>query len=428
MKTQVQKPSARRNHKFGTLLCAALLLINSAAHAAESLTLENAIADTITRNPELQALGYALRAQDGRILQASLAPRPELNIAVEDVLGSGVARGLSGSQTTVTIAWVLEGDLRQRRIDAAQMGSLALVADAQIMRLDAAAQTARLYTHALADQLRRDMADAAVQLAQDNIAAIEQRVTTGIAMTSELAQAEADLAKRELYREDFEHELTADYHRLAAQWGDLTPQFDRVLGDPLNLPVVEPFETLVARIEQNPDMGQFLSESRLQESLLQLELAQSDSLWRFNAGLRRIQSSSDTGFVAGVTIPLNRGNQNQGRIAEVRATLEQTAALAEAARIRIQTTLLVIYLELQHNIHRAETLRNDVIPRFEEALAEIHRAYNLGSASYLERLQVQEDLLAARSELAESGVQAHLKMIEIERLTGVRLAQLPPSP
>lgn len=427
MNTPIRTPTWRRHLRLFGLLYP-MLVFSHAAHAAESLTLESAITETITRNPDLQAFGYALRAQDGRILQAGLAPKPELNVAVEDVLGTGVARGLSGSQTTVSIAWVLEGDLRQRRIDAARMGSLTLVAEAQIMRLDAAAQTARLYTHALADQLRRDMADSAVQLATENITAIQRRVEAGTAMTSELAQAEAELAKRELYREDFEHELVADYHRLAAQWGDLTPQFERVLGDPLRLPVVEPYETLVTRIEQNPDLSHFLSATRLQESLLQLEQAQSNSLWRFNAGLRRLQSSSDTGFVAGVTIPLNRGNQNQGRIAEVRANLEQTGALAEATRIRIQTSLLVIYLELQHNIHRAEILRNEVIPRFETALTEIHRAYNLGTGSYLERLKVQEELLDARSELAETSVQAHLKMIEIERLTGVRLAQLPGSP
>jgi cobalt-zinc-cadmium efflux system outer membrane protein len=157
------------------------------------------------------------------------------------------------------------------------------------------------------------MAGTAIQLARANITAIEQRVAAGVAMSSELAQAEAKLARRELHREDFEHELTADCHRLAAQCGDLTPQFEQVLGNQLALPVVESYETLITRIEQNPDLSHFLSETRLQESLLQLEQAQTQSPWRFNAGLRRIQSSSDTGFVAGVAIRLNRGNQNQGR-------------------------------------------------------------------------------------------------------------------
>jgi len=44
------------------------------------------------------------------------------------------------------------------------------------------------------------------------------------------------------------------------------------------------------------------------------------------------------------------------------------------------------------------------------------------------RVQVQEELLDARSQLAETSVQAHLKLIEIERLTGERLSSLPQTP
>jgi hypothetical protein len=43
-------------------------------------------------------------------------------------------------------------------------------------------------------------------------------------------------------------------------------------------------------------------------------------------------------------------------------------------------------------------------------------------------VQVQEELLDARSQLAETSVQAHLKLIEIERLTGERLSSLPQTP
>ena len=183
---------------------------------------------------------------------------------------------------------------------------------------------------------------------------------------------------------------------------------------------------LLTRIEQNPELEKFLSERRLQESILRLERTAQNDPWRVSAGLRRIQSSADFGVVAQLNIPLNLGNRNQGRIAEVQETIAQSEAEREAAKVRIQTQLLRIYLELEHSIHRANTLREEVVPRFEEALDEIRRAYDLGSASYLERLEVQEELLLARSDLAETSIQAHLDLIEIERLTGTRVAQLPP--
>jgi cobalt-zinc-cadmium efflux system outer membrane protein len=412
---------------FTSVVCMAQMLSPGLVVAAETLTLEKAIIDTLVLNPDLEVFGYAMRAQDGRILQASLAPKPELNITVEDVLGTGAAQGLQGAQTTASISWVAEGDLRQRRVDAARMGSLALAADAEIMRLDVAAETARLYTEALAQQLRRGIADKAVELAEEIVASVQQRVNASITLSSELSRAQAEHARRVLYREDFDHEIQAAYHRLAAQWGEVNPQFSMVIGDPLILPTLEPFDTLMEGVEQSPDLTRYLSETRLQEAIVQLEKIQGKSLWRFNAGVRRMENSSDMGFVAGVTIPLDRGNRNQGRINEARATLEQTAAREKATRVHIQTTLLVIYLELEHSLHRAEVLRTDVMPRFELALAEIRRAYDLGSASYLEWLQVQEELLDVRSELAETSVQAHLKLIEIERITGMRVTQSTPS-
>ena len=401
----------------------ALLVISALSLAAEEITLEQAIINTITQNPELQAFGYELRAQNGVILQAGLSPKPELTVTVEDVLGTGVAQGLSGAQTTASISWVLEGQLRQRRIDAARTGSLVLASEAEVMRLDAAAQTARYYTQALAHQARLQLAAQSISLAEDTVTTISQRVAAGTSPRSDLARARAELSMRELMREDLNHELVGFYHRIAAQWGALEPDFSHVGGDLTNLPAVEPYPSLEARIEQNPDLTRFLSEQRLHESTLLLEQARRNSLWQFNAGVRRMERSSDVGFVAGVTIPLNRGNQNQGRIEEARVRLAQSSARQEAERIRVMTSLFLFHQELEHSLHIIESLRSDVIPEYELALSEVRRAYELGSSSYMEWLQVQNDLLSAREQLLEASVLAHQNMIEIERLTGVRIAQ-----
>ncbi len=401
----------------------ALLAVSALSLAAEEITLEQAIINTITQNPELQAFGYELRAQDGVILQAGLSPKPELTVTVEDVLGTGVAQGLSGAQTTASISWVLDGQLRQRRIDAARTGSLVLASEAEVMRLDAAAQTARYYTQALAHQARLQLAAQSITLAEDTVTTISQRVAAGTSPRSDLARARAELSMRELMQEDLNHELVGFYHRIAAQWGALEPDFSHVGGDLTNLPAVEPYPSLEARIEQNPDLTRFLSEQRLHESTLLLEQARRNSLWQFNAGVRRMERSSDVGFVAGVTIPLNRGNQNQGRIEEARVRLAQSSARQEAERIRVMTSLFLFHQELEHSLHIIESLRSDVIPEYELALSEVRRAYELGSSSYMEWLQVQNDLLSAREQLLEASVLAHQNMIEIERLTGVRIAQ-----
>ena len=60
---------------------------------SQMIGLNEAVARTLARNPELVAFGYQLQAQDGRILQAGLAPNPELSLTVENALGTGEFTG-----------------------------------------------------------------------------------------------------------------------------------------------------------------------------------------------------------------------------------------------------------------------------------------------------------------------------------------------
>ena len=115
-------------------------------------------------------------------------------------------------------------------------------------------------------------------------------------------------------------------------------------------------------------------------------------------------------------------NKNEGRIAAARANRVRTDAEADAARVRIETMLFVLWQELRHFSQTAERLEADVIPRIESALADTRRAYDVGRYGYFEWSTVLADLLAANNELLEANIGAHQVVIEIERLTGVSIA------
>jgi cobalt-zinc-cadmium efflux system outer membrane protein len=280
----------------------------------------------------------------------------------------------------------------------------------------------------LSNQVQIVNAGEAVQLAQETVRAVKKRVQAGKSPQAELARAQAELARLKLNQEDFEHELLSASRRLAAQWGETEPGFKRVNGDILSLPTTDSFATLKTRIERNPNIARFLSKQRVDEAELRLAEAQRKQSWRVSAGVRRLEITDDEALVANLTIPLVLRNRNQGGIAEARANLAQTDANAVAARIRVETSLFVIYQELQHSLHRAKAFRDDVIPHLEQALADTRNAYELGRYSYFEWHTVQKDLLEARRALVEASVDAHKNTIEIERLTGVRIAQPTISP
>jgi cobalt-zinc-cadmium efflux system outer membrane protein len=111
-------------------------------------------------------------------------------------------------------------------------------------------------------------------------------------------------------------------------------------------------------------------------------------------------------------------DRNQGDVAASRAVVARVRADVEALRVRTRTELYAIYEELEHSIHRAEILRDEVIPRFEESMADTERAYEMGRFPYYELRAVHAELLAAKHSLVEASTSAHRLVIALERLTG----------
>jgi len=388
------------------------------------ITLQDAISLTFEHNPALRAFSYALKAQSGRQLQANLAASPEISLSIEDALGSGPFDGIDNAQVTLGIAWVLEGDIRQSHRDVARGGADLLSTQATIKRLDAAAETARLYVLCLANQARLRNALTTEALAEETVVAVKQRVVAGKTPDAELARARAELARRRLADEDIEHELRSTIRLLAAQWGERQPSFTHVEGDIFRLPVTLPFATLKTRLEHSPDFTRLMSEKHLRQAQLQLAESHSKPPWRVNLGIRHFETNNDQALVAGIALPFGERSRNTGNIIAARENLSQTMAQEDALKVHFETRLYVLSEELQHSLHRIDAYRSDILPQLEKALKKTRRAYKLGRYSYLEWRSAQAELLDARSAIVEASVEAHLKIIEIERITGVSMKKL----
>jgi len=99
----------------------------------------------------------------------------------------------------------------------------------------------------------------------------------------------------------------------------------------------------------------------------------------------------------------------------------RTDADREAFRLRIKTQLFALHQELNHSLHRANVLGEEIIPRSELAFSETQKAYMLGRYRYSELRIVQAELFDAQMGLIEASIDAHRNVIEIERLIGATL-------
>jgi len=383
------------------------------------LSLAEALRRAESRHPLFQTYRARLAAADARTQQARLRPAPELNLALEDALGSGALSGLDSAQTTIGFSQLIErGGLRDRRLDARRAKRDGLVTEAEIARLDLRAEVARRFIHVLSDQAQLEIAHQATRLARRTLAEVDRRVDAARAPPAERSRAQVSLARAELEEEHAEHELLSARRHLAAATGVMAPDFGTLVGDLLHLPEVAAFDVLLAQMQSTPDVLLFANQARLRASELRLAQARRSPGVRVGAGLRRVEATDDVGLVLSAALPLFSRARAAGAIAENEARLAEVGPAREQAWLKAQAHLFALYQELSHARIEYEAQRDRVVPAMEEALRQTQHAYRRGRYSLLELRDAQAEWAVQKARLIEAATEYHGHLIEIQRLTG----------
>lgn len=387
------------------------------------LTLPQAVAKALARNPDLKGFEFRLRAQDGQALTAALSPPLSLRAEVENVAGSGAAHGVDVAEASFALSRAIElGDKRQRRLEASGAARGALEIEREAAQLDVLAEVARRLIHVAADQQQQGLVRRTTELAQATLEASEQRFAAARVPEVEVNRARISLARARLDEEHAEHELRASRRQLAAMWGDTEPDFGRVETDLYRLPDIGRFDDLLARLERNPDALRYASQSRLRDAEIRLAQTRSRADLTVSAGVRRLQETQDQALVMSVEMPLLGRSRAQGEIVQADALRGQTDVMAHAHRVKVQAQLFALHQELQHAVAEVEMLRLDVLPEMEAALQATEYAFRRGRYSYLEWVDAQRERASLNRALIEASASAHLYQVEIERLTAEPLA------
>ncbi|HTE41741.1 MAG TPA: TolC family protein [Steroidobacteraceae bacterium] len=391
------------------------------------LALRDAITAALRTNPDLKSFGFSLRVQDARIDGARLRPAPEFSTDVENVLGTGTTKGVDAAEATFALSQVIElGDKRARRVAAAQTGREVIGVRQQAAQLDTIAEVTRRFIHVASDQAQLELTRQATELARNTVDAVKRRVDAAKSPDVELYRATVELKRAEIELRHSEHELLGSRRKLAAMWGEPEAQFGVVQTDLYGLPTPATFDSLIGRLQANPDFTLFATETRLRDAEVRLVEAQRRANFTVTAGVKRLQESRDNAFVVGFSVPLFSGRQAAPAIAEARALREQVGTERDAAFVKARAQVFELYQELQHAINEVQVLRRDVLPQMEKALKETEYAYDRGRYSYLELVDGQRAYLDVQRALINAATNAQTLQTEIERLTGEPLSATQP--
>jgi len=406
-----------------------------------SVDLRSAITKTISLHVELKSFTNQTEVYSGYAQQAGVQSRPQIGFSIEDALGTGEHSGFKNAQSTLSISWLLDGELVKRKMETAKQYGSTVALKREIKALDLAAQTARYFIQVLVNKERLKLAKINLKQANHSLIAVDKRVKAGKSSLVNKLKSQAEVAKRALAVDDLTHEVDASKFQLFAQWGGQFQGINqnnhykksKVIGSLLSLPNLpltdnSDFDSssnqLFKKLKQTSSVSLFATKQRITQSEIELARIETKPLWQFSTGLRRYEATDDFGLIAGISIPFGDSNQNEGKIRALRASKNLLKAESLALVHKLNTQLYVLIEQMKHSSHVIHAVTDNIIPVLEKALVEAEKAYKVGMYSYTEWMNTQQELLNAQSDLIGAYQNAHLNNIEIERLTGSSLTTI----
>lgn len=407
-----------------------LAVCNSArAQTPVILNLDDAFTRVAETHPELRLFGARRAALVAEQARADLRPPLVLGAQLENVLGTGQARGLDSAELTLTLASVLErgGKLEARRV-LAQSRIDALAVERETRRLDLLAEVARRYLASVAAKQSKRIAELDIAQRRRAVAGAQRRVQAGASPESVVLAAKAALARAEMEAARSDQRWHASRQLLAALWGERAPGFEVAASDATQLPAIGDFAELDLQLQRTPELAQFADEQRVREARLQLARSNAASDLEWQVGVRRLEATDETALIAGISMPLGSNRRARPEIEAAEADLASLEIERDARGLSLYATLAEAHGRYRTAEVEVRRLQSEVIPLLGRAEAAAERAYQAGAISYLEWSQLQSERTAARKQQLDAAIEAQRALIEIQRLTGQPFVAAPVQP
>ena len=395
-----------------TLLGAAALWAAACAAQAQTLTLDSALQTAFANNPDLAAAQWEIDIAQGGRQQAGLIPNPVASWDVEDTRRDS-------RTTSIKISQALElGGKRGARIDVASR-----VQDAAALTLEQRRNTLRAevidnYYGALRAQERLDLAQRSMTLAERGLVVANGRVTAGKASPVEATRAQVQVSEIRLELDRAQIGLADAYRRLAASTGSAAPNFQAVATQNLSAPTVPSATQLLARLEQTAELR--LAELSIlhNEASVGLEKAQRIPDLDVSIGSQYDAGVRERVNVVGVSMPIPLFNRNQGNVLAASRRADQARDLRNATELRLRTETRQALDLWQTANTEVRTFNQQILPAAQSAVDAATRGFEMGKFNFLDVLDAQRTLIAARTQYLAATAQATDAWVRIERIYG----------
>ncbi|MBL1216724.1 MAG: TolC family protein [Planctomycetes bacterium] len=387
-----------------------------------SITLRQALAAALLRSPALSAYAYDVRAAEADVIQASVLPNPTIEFEVEEFAGTNDRAGFTSAEESIRLSQVIElGGKRSARHTLAAAKAAVSGWDYEIQRISVLCRTAADYIALISAQRQYEWSGQAMQLAQQVADAIEARVESGKSPPLERSKARVLMAQATLEHNRAERELATARIRLVSNWGADEPAFAMATGDLDAVTAPPELDDILGQIEANPELARWAAVLSVSQAEHHLAQTQRTSDLKVGAGLSYYNETDDVAFSAGVSLPLQIFDRNDGAIAAARMRLLGDRRRMELAQVAVRSELTRIHLDLESAFLELQALERDMLPAAQDAFDSAQHAFRSGKVGALDLLDAQRTLIGSHRQLLDAETTYHLTLIRAEQLIGAPL-------
>jgi cobalt-zinc-cadmium efflux system outer membrane protein len=378
----------------------------------EPVRLDQAIRYAIEHNPTLAAARREVNATEGQVLQGSLRPNPEFNYQADDV-------SRFGRTSTAEVGVPFEtGGKREARVRSAGLGREVALADLGTAELRLRSAVIAAFFDVLAAQELRATAEESVRLAQRATDIAAKRVAAGKISPVEETRARVAEAGARVTLNQSESELRNSRRRLASLWGNTAPSFTEASGDVEQLPLVPTADLILGRLGVAPQLRRAQRELERRKALVTLEQARSVPDFTVSLGVKRNPELPGEQALVALKVPLPIFNRNQGNLQEALRREDKAAEELQATQTALSATALQALENVNARRRDADLLRQEVLPGARSTYEAATIGFENGKFSFLEVLDAQRTLIAAKSQYLIALANFHRAQAELESLIG----------
>ncbi|MGH8381011.1 TolC family protein [Pseudomonas sp.] len=400
-------------HRGRILLTLVLLALPSLALAqGPVLTLDNALQTAQANNPELAAARWGIDIAEGERRQAGVLPNPELSWEVEDTR--------KGSQTTtLSVSQMFElGGKRGARLGVAGRDSELAGLELERQRNALRAEVIGAFQAAVQAQEGLQLAEQSLRLSERALHVVQGRVKAGSASPVEATRAQVQLSEVRLEQGRAEQALTVAYQQLAAATGAPMADFSRVEGTG-NEDMSLPSRTLLLeRLEQTPDMR--LARAQIDQRDAALDLARTQRIpdLTVSVGSQYSETDRERINVVGVSLPIPLFDRNQGNVLAAARRADQARDQRNGAELRLRSEVVQALAQWGTAAQEVQDFDRSILPSAQQAVDAATRGFERGKFAFLDVLDAQRTLVAARLQYLQAQAQRSEARVRLERIFG----------